>query len=123
MQPRLLEEVLDSSTSIKRLREISRDITTPAECLYELFELYFYYSYILIGVAQNPNTPPNILQQLFRRFPNQVINNCVIDLLILENPNFISRLCETYCDVFRYKELPCEGTTHLVACFYIYVTL
>ncbi|MBW4603789.1 MAG: hypothetical protein KME29_30560 [Calothrix sp. FI2-JRJ7] len=105
MQPTLLEEVLDSSTSIKRLREIARDITTPAECLYELFELYPYHSCILIGVAQNPNTPPKILQQLFRRFPNQVINNCVIDLLVLENPNFIIRLCKTYCDVFCYKEL------------------
>ncbi len=99
----LLEEVLDSSTSIKRLREISKDNTTPAECLSELFRLYPSHHGILIGVAQNPNTPPEILQLLFGKFPIQVINNSVFDLLILENQNFIRRLCERNVSVFLHS--------------------
>ena len=39
------------------------------------------------AVANNPNTPTNILWQLGSEFPDQLLVNPVFDLLLLENPN------------------------------------
>ncbi|MDJ0577584.1 MAG: hypothetical protein QNJ65_20795 [Xenococcaceae cyanobacterium MO_234.B1] len=45
-------------------------------------------------VAQHPNTPPDVLKQLFRRYPIEVLTNPIMELLLLENPNFLEELCD-----------------------------
>lgn len=65
-----LEEALDETTPSERLRElaISSQVKTR------------------IAVAQNANTPVDVLIKLFSEVPLHVLNNPVIPLLLLENP-------------------------------------
>ncbi len=46
-------------------------------------------------VAQHPNTPPDVLKQLFRYYPVAILTNPIIKLLLLENPNFLEELCDS----------------------------
>ncbi len=50
---------------------------------------------ILAAIAKNSNTPPNILMDLFKYFPVEILNNRAFSLIILENPNFLSEAYET----------------------------
>lgn len=56
-------------------------------------------------VAQHPNTSPETLKELFEKYPQEVLNNPVIDLLLLENPNFFKELYNANPDCFN-KSLP-----------------
>ena len=44
------------------------------------------------AVASNPNTPTDILWKLADRFPRQLLENPVFELLILENPCFFGNI-------------------------------
>ena len=57
-------------------------------------------------VAQHPNSSPDILKELFKRFPVEVLNNPVLDLLLLENPNFYLELYYSNSSCLDRYELP-----------------
>ena len=42
----------------------------------------------LVGVTKNPNTPKDILLKLASKFPREFLANSVINLLLIEKPNF-----------------------------------
>ncbi|WP_036218313.1 hypothetical protein, partial [Calidithermus chliarophilus] len=42
------------------------------------------------AVAANPNTPTAVLLRLAVHFPEEVLHNPVLDLLLLENPNLLA---------------------------------
>jgi hypothetical protein len=85
-----LKEASDENTSIKRLKEL---INTKN-------------GKIRSAVAQNPNTPPDILLKLFDEFPLHVLNNPVFEFLLIENPNFYDELFQVNRDVFNEDGLP-----------------
>jgi hypothetical protein len=106
-------ELARSSTQLARL--VANNPSAPPELLQELTNgiygsdatTYENNRDIYKAVAQNPNTPPNLLLALYADFPLQVLNNPVLDLLVLENPNFLDRLCQTsYNSVFQEDGLP-----------------
>ncbi|VEP14310.1 hypothetical protein H1P_2620001 [Hyella patelloides LEGE 07179] len=53
----------------------------------------------------SPNTPPNLLTDLFIRFPLQVLTNPILDLLLFEQPQFINKLFDTYSHYFSGQGL------------------
>lgn len=57
-------------------------------------------------VAQHPNTSPETLKELFIVFPVEVLNNPVIDLLLLENPNFLTELYNSNSICLGHFTLP-----------------
>lgn len=46
------------------------------------------------AVAGNPNTPEDVLYRLAVRFPREFLENPVLDLLLLVNPNFLAEMPE-----------------------------
>ncbi|KAF3887348.1 MULTISPECIES: variant leucine-rich repeat-containing protein [Nostocales] len=84
------EEASDQNTPAERLRELAAKGNTT----------------IRSAVAQNPNTPPDLLLQLFYFLPVEVLNNPAIPLLLLENPNFLTELYQSNNLVFLNHELP-----------------
>lgn len=90
MEEVLEQEALNSKTSANRLRELSKSLDQR----------------IRQAIAQNPNTPPDILIILFNKFPLQVLHNPVLNLILLERPNFLEELYENSKLVFHKYELP-----------------
>lgn len=43
-------------------------------------------------VAANPNTPIDVLLKLGAKFPKQLLNNPILPLLLLENPNLVENI-------------------------------
>lgn len=43
-------------------------------------------------VASHPNTPPTVLAKLGTQFPDQLLDNPILDVLLLENPNILKEL-------------------------------
>lgn len=75
---------------LDKIRQIAEDETTAPGVLAQLAKSQDYYTRKY--VAANPNTPPEILLSICREFPDEVMNNPVIPLLILENPYLLT--CE-----------------------------
>ena len=48
--------------------------------------------FIRKNVAANPNTPTEVLWKLGEEFPQEVLENAVLPLLLLENPNLINEI-------------------------------
>jgi predicted RNA-binding protein YlxR (DUF448 family) len=90
------------------------DITTSSEELKKLAESYN--PTIRKLVASNPNTPPDLLIELFVEFPHQVLNNPVIELLLLENADFFKELYQNNPYVFNEDSLPCIFVEWAVNC-------
>jgi hypothetical protein len=84
------QEALNSTTTAERLCELAKSNKTI----------------ILQAVAANPNTPPNVIIKLFKQYPIQVFRNPVLDLSILENPQFLDILCKQNKNIFNYQGLP-----------------
>ncbi|WP_052055350.1 element excision factor XisI family protein [Myxosarcina sp. GI1] len=59
-------------------------------------------------IAQHPNTPPELLIKLFSKFPVQVLTNSNLDLIIIENQNFLEQLYESFPNCFyqKYIDIP-----------------
>lgn len=108
MQPALLEEILNNSTPVERLIELASYDSTPAE--YLCFLAKSRHNRVIKAVAQNPNTPPHILEELFGYYPVEVLNNPAIQLLLLETPNFLDKIVSVEndnCDLFfEFDNLP-----------------
>ncbi|MEM7725252.1 MAG: HEAT repeat domain-containing protein [Cyanobacteria bacterium P01_A01_bin.45] len=85
----LESEALDNNTSAERLRELAD----------------YHSKLIRQAVAQNPNTPPDILLKLFDQFPFQVLSNSILNLLLIENPLFLEKLYFSSKSIFD-KKLP-----------------
>ncbi|MBW4604096.1 MAG: hypothetical protein KME29_32140 [Calothrix sp. FI2-JRJ7] len=85
-----LEEALDETTPSERLRElaISNQVKTR------------------FAVAQNPNTPTDVLIKLFSEAPLNVLNNPALSLLLLENPCFFEDLYKSNKRIFEQFEIP-----------------
>lgn len=72
---------------IEQVRQLAQNETTPPEtltifgCSTDCLTRQY--------VASNPNTPIKILEQLAREFPNQIMANPVLKLLVLECPQSI----------------------------------
>ncbi len=63
------------------------------------------HKYIDKAIAQHSNTPPDLLKKLFRYFPIQVLTNSSLDLLLLEQPNFLKQLYDSFPDIFERKNI------------------
>lgn len=57
-------------------------------------------------IALHPNTSPNTLVELFPDYPEQVLNNPTLDLILLENPDFLEQLCKPDACVYPLAKLP-----------------
>lgn len=90
MEQILEKEALNPNTSANRLRELSKSLDRR----------------IRQAIAQNPNTPPDILVILFNKFPLQVLHNPVLNLILLEKPNFLEELYQCSKLVFHKYKLP-----------------
>ncbi len=42
------------------------------------------------AIASNPNTPTKVLLRLINKHPQEVLNNSILPLLLLENPNLLN---------------------------------
>ncbi|MGF1489302.1 MAG: hypothetical protein ACFBSE_19615 [Prochloraceae cyanobacterium] len=86
-----LEEALNPNTSAAKLQEIL-DLENTELCH---------------AIAIDPNTSPEILLELFKICPLEVLNNPVLDLILLEIPNFYDRLLSKHNAVlYEQKKLP-----------------
>lgn len=95
------------------VREAS-DPTTPPERLQELRRLYR--PKMQQALAQNPNTPTDILQSLAEHYPADVVNNPVFDLLLMADPNFLGKFSisaiASMASVATSESLLCVWATH-----------
>ncbi|MGF1488494.1 MAG: hypothetical protein ACFBSE_15520 [Prochloraceae cyanobacterium] len=100
--------------------EIARDITTPANKLIKLGKVAveLQNEEVLNQIAKNPNSPPDLLIELAigylgccidDLYLEAIANNPAIDLILLENPNFLENLydrLEKYGLEIFIKKLP-----------------
>ena len=71
-----LHEALNPNTATKRLRKLVETAPKDIKCV----------------IAQNPNTPIEILLELIRQCPKAFLRNPILDLLILSQPSFFDEL-------------------------------
>lgn len=90
MEENLEKEALNPNTSANRLRDLSKNLDQK----------------IRQAIAQNPNTPPDVLVKLCGRFPLQVLHNPVLNLILLEIPNFFEKIYDANKLVFYKYKLP-----------------
>lgn len=87
--------------NIEQIRKLAQDENTASELLTELAnsedKLTRQY------VAANPNTAIELLLNICFEFPVEVINNPIIPLLVLENPDCLT--CELTLDFQTIKRL------------------
>ncbi|HKD76360.1 MAG TPA: hypothetical protein VKB76_12735, partial [Ktedonobacterales bacterium] len=57
-------------------------------------------------VAANPNTPADVLLRLVQRFPRQVVENPVLPLLLIENPQFFKQHERELLPFLRVADVP-----------------
>jgi hypothetical protein len=58
-------------------------------------------------ITANPNTPTDILFKLGAKFPKQLLENPILPLLLLENPNFIEEIpLNTLIRLIKEEEVP-----------------
>jgi hypothetical protein len=58
-------------------------------------------------IARHPNSSPELLKKLFHQYFREVLENPVLELILLENPTFISDLDDsTHCNHFQREQLP-----------------
>lgn len=94
-----------SNQSIELAIIIAGNPSADSELLRELSASK--YPAICERVTSNPNTPPELLFELCRKFPKQFISNPVFSLLLLENPDLLARMPRnTLIALFDQKELP-----------------
>ncbi|BAZ17354.1 leucine rich repeat variant [Calothrix sp. NIES-4071] len=85
-----MKQAIDATTSSEELRKLADNHNGAVRKL----------------VASNPNTPPDLLVELFIEYPHQVLNNPVIELLLLENPDFFKELYQNNPYIFNEDALP-----------------
>ncbi|GEM_PF-634914 len=83
--PRRLEELAKINLELARI--VAKNANATANLLRYLSSSTD--NIIRKNVAGNPNTPTDILWELGREFPQQLLKNSVFSLLLLENPNLL----------------------------------
>lgn len=76
--------------NIEQIRQKAQNENTSSEILAELAQIED--SLTRKYVASNPNTPVEILQKLASEFPEEIMANPILDLLILESPQSITAI-------------------------------
>lgn len=62
---------------------------------------------VLKAIAANPNTPMESLMRLGCEFPEELLANPIVELLLLENPNFIGEMLEeTLTALLKVRTVP-----------------
>ena len=79
-----------AATNLRLARLVARNPSASAELLIELSSNKD--RDIRAGVAINPNTPPAILWQLAIDFPQELLANPILPLLLLENSDFVRQI-------------------------------
>jgi len=106
--------------SLEEQLEIAQNVTTPANKLIKLGKVAvkLQNEKVLSEIAKNPNSPPDLLIELAAGYLGcciddlylkAIANNPVIDLILLENPNFLEKLydrLEKYGFEIFVKKLP-----------------
>ncbi|PSF37859.1 hypothetical protein C7H19_07705 [Aphanothece hegewaldii CCALA 016] len=98
------QEAVSEKTSVTRLKElaqtssdlaklVAKNVNADPDLLRELGSHSD--TTVRKNVASNPNTPFDVLLKLAGQFPRQLLSNPVFDLLLLENPNFLSELSDS----------------------------
>jgi hypothetical protein len=110
------QEAIDPSTKPERLRALAKrsetlermvaqNPNTPTDLLIELSKKPD--RKIKEGLAKNPSTPPDILFSLVKIFPGEFLRNPVLDLLFVEDPNVINTISEeAFAALLRREEAP-----------------
>lgn len=75
---------------LKLLRLVANNPNTPPDFLEEISNGID--ETARKNVAANPNTPTEVLLRLGTVYPEQVLNNPVFSLLLLENPNLVEKI-------------------------------
>ncbi len=83
-KPEILRILAKQNIELARL--VARNSNTDPELLKDLAASED--DLTLAGVTLNPNTPKDILLKLASKFPREFLANSVINLLLIENPNF-----------------------------------
>ena len=85
--------------------ELARDPNTSLDILERLAKTSKD-DLVLAAVAENPNTSPELLIELFDRYPYQVLNNPALELILLEQPDIIEKFCERNKYFFNCWRIP-----------------
>ena len=86
---------------LEQARQLAKDETTASEILIELVKNKD--DRVRKAVAANPNTPIETLLSICFEFPSEVIDNPIICLLLLENPDYLT--CKLPFDFDYIKRL------------------
>lgn len=98
-----LAELAQISTELAQM--VAKNPSTPPELLGELSKSQD--AKTRQHVAGNPNTPIDLLWELGVEFPQQLVNNPILCLLLLENPNLIDTIPQkTLCSIFTLETVP-----------------
>lgn len=86
-------------------QKLAADPNITAEKLYQLSETED--KFTLIKIAQNPNTPPDLLIELFQKHCLwEILDNPVLELILLEMPDFLDKLRQVRGYFFGREKLP-----------------
>ena len=99
----LEEEAESETTSQERLKElatlnddlaqiVASNVATPPELLKELAKHES--KVVRKAVTSNPNTPTETLLKLGERFPQELLDNPILELLVLEDLKFLEKIPE-----------------------------
>lgn len=101
--PERLIELVGISTELARA--VAANPNAPSKLLEKLSK--FDDLEIRQNVTLNPNTATNILFKLGKDFPQELLNNPILTLLLLENPNFIENIpTDTFIELLLVANVP-----------------
>lgn len=101
--PERLTELVD--TSIELARAVATNPSTPSDLLQKLSK----YDDLETrrNVTLNPNTSTDILFKLAQYFPEEFLNNPILGLLLLENPNLLQTIpADTFLELLKVGNVP-----------------
>ncbi len=94
-----------AKTSIELARLVANNPSAPANLMQQLATSND--KAIRKGVVSNPNTPVDLLVKLGKYFPKQLLNNPILSLLYLENPNLLYEIpLSTLLKMLKQKKVP-----------------
>lgn len=100
--PEQLRELASTSKTLMLL--VAENNAAPPELLRELAVES---KAVCERVAQNPNTPTDVLLKLGAKFAKQFINNPILPLLLLENPNLVENIpLNTLISLLKQEQVP-----------------
>lgn len=101
--PERLAELVGMSTELARA--VATNPNAPSKLLEKLSKLDDLET--RRNVALNPNTATNILFKLGKDFPEEFLNNPILGLLLLENPNFLESIpANTFIELLQVGNVP-----------------